>query len=70
MTNELTPKERAQIATILKRRATEISGFKMDLNKGKDLASVDYALELEIDRLRRLAERVDPPQPEEEGGAG
>ena len=70
MTLELTPKERAQIATILKRRANEISGFKMDLNKGKDLASVDYALELEIDRLRRLAERVDPPQPEEEGGAG
>lgn len=66
MISELTPKERAQIATILKRRANEISGFKMDLNKGKDLASVDYALELEIDRLRRLAERVDPPQPDPE----
>ena len=69
MTSGLTPKERAQIATILKRRANEISGFKMDLNKGKDLASVDYALELEIDRLRRLAERVDPPQPDSEGDA-
>ena len=60
----LTFKEREQIATILKRRANEISSFRMDMSKGKDLASVDYALELEIDRLRRLAERVDPPQPE------
>ena len=64
--SELTSKERKQISTILNRRANEISGFKMDLVKGKDLASVDYALELEINRLRRLAERVDPPEPETE----
>lgn len=61
---DLTKSERAQIATILKRRANEVSGFKMDMAKGKDLASVDYALELEINRLRRLAERVDPADPE------
>lgn len=60
----LTKKEREQIGTILKRRANEIAGFKMDMAKGKDLASVDYALELEIERLRRLAERVDPPEQE------
>ncbi len=64
MTN-LTLKEGEEIATILKRRANEIAIFKMDLNKGKDLASVDYALELEINRLRRLAERVSPPEPDE-----
>ena len=66
MTTDLTPREREQIATILKRRANEIAGFKGELQRGKDLASVDYALELEIDRLRRLAERVNPPVPEQE----
>jgi len=65
MTN-LTPKERQEISTILRRRANEIAGFKMDLSKGKDLASVDYALELEINRLRHLSERVNPALPEEE----
>ena len=63
----LTKSERDQIATILKRRANEIASFKMDMQKGKDLASVDYALELEIERLRRLAGRVNPPEPETEG---
>lgn len=63
---QLTKKEREQIATILKRRATEIAGFKMDMSKGKDLASVDYALELEIERLRRLADRVHPAEEESE----
>ena len=63
---DLTKPERAQVATILKRRANEIAGFKMDMAKSKDLASVDYALELEIERLRRLAERVDPAEPEAE----
>ena len=62
--SDLTKREREQIATILKRRANEIACFKMDFEKGKDLASVGYAMELEIERLRRLAERVDPPEPE------
>lgn len=63
---ELVKKEREQISTILKRRANEIAMFKMDFAKGKDLASVDYALDREIDRLRRLAERVDPADADEE----
>lgn len=66
MTTSLTNTERDQIATILKRRANEIAMFKMDMSKGKDLASVEYALELEIDRLRRLAERVNPAAPEDD----
>jgi regulator of replication initiation timing len=59
----LTRTERDQIATILKRRANEIATFKGNL---KDIASVDYALELEIERLRRLASRVNPEEEEEE----
>lgn len=64
MSEALTKHEREQIATILTRRANEVSGFKMDLHRSKDLASVDYALELEISRLRRLADRVNPAEPE------
>lgn len=61
---ELTKREREQIATILTRRANEVAGFKGELERGKDLASVSYALELEVTRLRRLAERVNPAEPE------
>ena len=61
---DLTKREREQIATILKRRANEIAGFRGEMQRTKDLASVDYAMELEIERLRRLAERVCPPEPE------
>lgn len=57
----LTTSEREQIATILSRRANEIAGYCND-NRGKLLASVDYGLELEMRRLRRLAARVSPPQ--------
>lgn len=66
MTTELTNRDREQIATILKRRSNEIAGFKCELQRTKDLASVDYALELEIDRLRRLAEKVCPPESDDE----
>ena len=66
VTTELTNRDREQIATILKRRANEIAGFKCELQRTKDLASVDYALELEIDRLRRLAEKVCPPESDDE----
>ena len=60
---DLTPRERKAIATILERRANEIAMYKQDLSRGpKDLASVDYALELEIVRLRHLAARVDPAE--------
>lgn len=63
---DLTKSERDQIATILKRCANEIAIFKANLNREKDFASVYCALELEIERLRRLADRVNPPEPEEE----
>lgn len=64
--NNLTKSECTQISTILTRRANEIACFKQELGSGRDLESVDYALELEINRLRRLAERVSPAEPEEE----
>ena len=72
MNDKLTDSEREQIATILTRRANEIAGYSSDHrecihNKGKDgimPASVEYALELEMRRLRMLADRVNPPKPE------
>lgn len=66
MPGMLTKSEQDQIATILKRRANEIAMYRIELQGTKDLASVDYALELEINRLRRLAERVNPAEPEQE----
>lgn len=67
MANELTKPDRAQIAEILKRRANEIGSFHMDYTRdGKHHGSVELALSREIDRLRRLADRVDPPEPDEE----
>lgn len=63
----LTRRECEQIATILNRRANEIAGYKSDMARsGKDLASVDYALEREIERLRHLAERVSPAEAEQD----
>ena len=62
----LTKKERDQIATILSRRANEIAMYRSELSRKEDIASVDYALELEVARLRRLAERVKPEEPEED----
>ena len=60
--SDLTNKERDQIATILDRRANEIAMFKSD--KKELPASVEYGLSLEIERLRHLAGRVNPPGPE------
>ena len=62
---ELTKGERKQIAEILSRRANEIAGFSGDYrNDPKHYGSVELALTREIERLRRLAERVSPPEPE------
>ena len=66
---KLTTAQRTQISTILSRRANEIAGYRGD-NKDKFAspeykgmpASVDYALELEINRLRKLAALVAPPK--------
>lgn len=67
MTTELTKGERAQIAEILSRRANEIAGFYGNYRGNPEhYGSVELALSREIDRLRRLAERVNPPEPERE----
>lgn len=67
MTTELTKTERAQIAEILKRRSNEIAGFADDYRRdAKHHGSVELALSREIDRLRHLAERVNPAEPEED----
>ena len=64
---ELTKGERKQIAEILSRRANEIAGFGGDYrNDPKHYGSVELALTREIERLRRLAERVSPPEPDDE----
>ena len=65
MSQELTARERQQIAEILKRRANEIAGFSDDYRRKPDhFGSVELALTREIDRLRTLAERVNPPAPD------
>jgi len=66
MPTELTSSERAQIAEILSRRANEIAGFHCDYRRNAGhYGSVEFALDREIHRLRRLASRVNPAQPEE-----
>lgn len=63
---ELTKKEREQVAEILKRRANEIAGYQSDLRNKQDLASDDFALEREIKRLRNLADKVNPPDTDDD----
>lgn len=64
---DLTKTEREQIAEILIRRANEIAGFSSEYRADpKHYGSVEFALTREIDRLRRLAARVTPAEPEEE----
>lgn len=63
---ELTSADRAQIAEILERRANEIAGFHDNYRSKPDhFGSVELALTREINRLRRLAERVCAPDEEE-----
>jgi LmbE family N-acetylglucosaminyl deacetylase len=65
--SDLTKKERTEIAEILGRRANEIAGFYDEYRReSKHYGSVELALDREIDRLRRLAERVDPEEIEDE----
>lgn len=60
-TESLSGKDREQIAEILNRRANEIAGFSGEYrNDPKHYGSVELALTREIDRLRRLADRVNP----------
>ena len=66
MAEELTKSERKQIAEILDRRANEIAGFSGDYKKdGNHFGSVELALSREIERLRRLADRVNPADAED-----
>lgn len=63
----MTKNDSMQIAEILNRRANEIAGFADSYRRDdKHFGSVDLALSREIDRLRRLAERVDPPELDED----
>lgn len=67
---DMTPREREQIAEILNRRANEIAGFSSDYRSHADhFGSVEMALTREIERLRRLADRVNPQEPEDEEAA-
>jgi len=62
---DLTKSERDQIGEILRRRANEIAGFSDDYRrKAEHFGSVELAMTREINRLRRLAERVNPPEPD------
>lgn len=61
--SELTKHERQQIAEILDRRANEIAGFSGEYKANTNhFGSVELALTREIDRLRRLADKVNPPE--------
>lgn len=61
MTARLTPFARREIGEILNRRANEVAGFLDKYRRDSDhFGSVELALTREIDRLRRLAEQVDP----------
>ena len=63
----LTKSEREQISEILKRRAQEIAVFSDDYRREPShYGSVEFALTREIERLRRLASRVNPPEPQED----
>ena len=63
----LTRYEREQIAAILDRRANEIAGFSAEYTRDSShLGSVELALSREIGRLRRLADKVNPQEQDEE----
>ena len=62
MNLNITFSECEQIAEILERRANEIAGFAGDYRSdSKHFGSVELALSREINRLRRLADKVKPP---------
>lgn len=63
----MTKSDREQIAEILARRANEIATFSDQYRRNPEhYGSVELALSREIDRLRRLADRVNPEPPEED----
>ena len=66
MSTDLTKPEREQIAEILERRANDIASHMRTVLKDGEPASVELAMTREVSRLRRLAVRVNPPEPEED----
>ena len=60
----MSTQDRQQIAEVLKLRANNIAGF-LELTKTGMPEPVSAALHREIDRLRRLAERVFPETEED-----
>ena len=65
MITDLTNVERKSIAEILSRRANEIAGYCGDYrNDPNHCGSVELALTREIERLRRLAGKIDLPEEE------
>lgn len=67
MPADLIKSERDQIGEILRRRANEIAGFSDEYRRKTDhYGSVELALTREINRLRHLADRVNPSEPEED----
>lgn len=62
----LTEHEKSQIAEILTRRANEIAIFLGEYRSDKQhFGSVELALNREIERLRRLADKVNPQECDE-----
>lgn len=60
---KLTESERSQIAEILDRRANEIAGFSGEYRASPDhFGSVELALSREINRLRRLTDKIRPTE--------
>ena len=68
----LSVSERQQLAEILDRRSNEIASFKSDLERkleqrlGDFPGSVELAITREISRLRKLADKVRPPSPDDD----
>lgn len=59
----LTANEQIQISEILDRRANEIATYLMEYrNDPKHYGSVELALSREVERLRHLSGRVNPPK--------
>lgn len=66
MNLNITYGECSQIAEILDRRANEIAMFSSDYRSDtKHHGSVELALSREIDRLRRLSDKICPPSEDE-----
>jgi hypothetical protein len=65
--SDLTKSDRDQIADVLSRRSNEIASYLDDYRKDSNhFGSVELALTREIQRLRRLADKLNPPIDDQE----